>query len=202
MLFSGATRFAYGASIAQCCGYEAFDRIGNAQLISRVGITLGEQTSEVLTAAKALWMDDPAWQPLRRLIEEALVEKDWAVGVVAADLVDKLLDTLIYRHLDEEAIVGGAGAYSLLAQHVGTWYGEHRKWLDALYKAWLVDPETGEDNKAAFSAAVSAWLPKAVDAVGAIAKLADSIVDTQAAAGLEARAAQIKSCLLYTSRCV
>lgn len=193
MLFSGATRFAYGASIAQCCGYEAFDRIGNAQLISRVGITLGEQTSEVLTAAKALWMDDPAWQPLRRLIEEALVEKDWAVGVVAADLVDKLLDTLIYRHLDEEAIVGGAGAYSLLAQHVGTWYGEHRKWLDALYKAWLVDPETGEDNKAAFSAAVSAWLPKAVDAVGAIAKLADSIVDTQAAAGLEARAAQIKS---------
>ena len=69
----------------------------------------------------------------------------------------------------------------------------HRKWLDALYKAWLADPETGEANKAAFSAAVSAWLPKAVDAVGALACHADEIVDTKAAAGLEARAAEIKA---------
>lgn len=193
MLFSGAARFAYGATIAQCCSFEGFDRIGNAQLISRVGITLGEQTASVLNAAKQLWMDAPSWQPLRRYIEEALVEADWAVGVIAVDLVDKLLDTLIYRHLDEEAIVGGAGAYSLLAQHVGTWYGEHRKWLDALYKAWLADPETGEANKAAFSAAVSAWLPKAVDAVGALARHADEIVDTGAGAGLDARASEIKA---------
>ncbi len=193
MLFAGAARFSYGATISQCCCYEAFDRIGNAQLISRVGITLGEQTADVLTTAKGLWMDAPAWQPLRRLIEEALVEKDWAVGVIAVDLVDKLLDTLIYRHLDEEAIVGGAGAYSLLAQHVGTWYGEHRKWLDALYKSWLADPEKADANRAAFSAAVSACLPRAVDAVGALARHADELVDTAAAAGVDARAAQIKS---------
>lgn len=193
MLYSGAARFAWGATIAQCCSFEGFDRIANAQLISRVGITLGEQTAAVLVSAKESWMDAPAWQPLRRFIEEALVEPDWAVGVIAVDIVDKLLDTLIYRHLDEEAIVGGAGAYSLLAQHVGTWYGEHRKWLDALYKAWLADPEKGATNAAAFAAAVSVWFPKAVDAVGAIAQHADTIVDTGAAAGLEARAAQIKA---------
>lgn len=193
MLFSGATRFAYGATISQCCCFEGYDRIGNAQLISRVGITLGEQTSEVLTKGKELWLTDAAWQPLRRLIEEALVVKDWAVGVIAVDIVDKLLDTLIYRHLDEEAIVGGAGAYSLLAQHVGTWYAEHRRWLDALYKAWLADPETGAANAAAFSAALATWLPKAVDAVGALAAHADVLVDTKAADGVNARVAVIKS---------
>lgn len=193
MLYSGAARYSYGASISQCCCYEGFDRIGNAQLISRVGITLGEQTSSVLAAGKALWMESESWQPLRQFIEEALVEPDWAVGVIASDLIDKLLDTLIYRHLDEEAIVGGAGAYSLLAQHVGTWYGDHRKWLDALYKAWLADSECGEANKAAFSAAVAAWLPKAVDAVGAISQHADAIVDTRAHDGLQARAEEIKA---------
>lgn len=191
MVFSNAGRFAYGTSISQCCCYEAFDRVGNAQLISRVGITLGEQTSSVLAAGKALWLESDAWQPLRKMIEEVLVEDDWAVQVIATDLVDKLLDTLIYRHLDEEAIVGGAGAYSLLAQHVGTWYGEHRKWLDALYKAWFADPETAEANKEAFAAAFKKWMPEAVKAVGAIAAHADHIVDTQAASKLDARAAEI-----------
>lgn len=36
MLFSNACRFGYGATITQCAGYEGFDRVGNAQLISRV----------------------------------------------------------------------------------------------------------------------------------------------------------------------
>lgn len=193
MLFSGAGRFAYGTSISQCCCLEAFDRVGNAQLISRVGITLGEQTASVLGRAKELWMDAPAWQPLRKFIEFALVEKDWAVAVIASDLLDKLLDTLIYRHLDEEAIVGGAGAYSLLAQHVGTWYGEHRKWLDTLYKTWFADAEYGAANKEAFAAAVRTWLPQALEAVSSVARHADEIVDTKAAAGIEARASEIRA---------
>ncbi|MGJ3508454.1 hypothetical protein [Enemella sp. A6] len=191
MVYSGAARFSYGATISQCCVYEGFDRVGNAQLISRVGITLGEQTSSVLASAKSLWMESEAWQPLRRYTEEALVEKDWAVGVIASDLIDKLLDTLIYRHLDEEALISGAGAYSLLAQHVGTWYKDHRKWLDGLYKAWLADEELGEANKEVLSKIVNTWLPKAVDAVRAIAEHADGIVDTKAAEGVQARAEEI-----------
>lgn len=191
MIYSGGARFAQGTSISQCCTYEAFDRIGNAQLISRVGIALGEQTADVLNAAKGLWMDAPAWQPLRKFLEELLCEKDWATTVIASDIVDKLLDTLIYRHLDEEAIVGGAGAYSLLAQHVGTWYAEHRKWIDAMVKAWFADPEKAQGNKDAYAAVVKAWMPRAVEAVSALAKHADSLVDTKAAAGVESRADEI-----------
>ena len=193
MIYSGAGRFADGATIAQCCSYEAFDRVGNAQLISRVGITLGEQSAEVLTAAKASWMDSPAWQPLRKMTEQVLCVQDWATTVIASDLVDKLLDSLIYRHLDEEAIVGGAGAYSLLAQHVGTWYGDHRKWLDHLYKTWLADAEHVEANKAALAAVVNEWLPRAVLAAIAIAQRADEIVPTGAVDALAKRAGEMRA---------
>lgn len=191
MIYSNGARFAHGTSISQCCTYEAFDRIGNAQIISRVGLTLGEQSADVLNAGKALWMDAPAWQPLRKTLEQILCEKDWATSVIASDIIDKLLDTLIYRHLDEEAIVGGAGAYSLLAQHVAGWYAEHRKWTDAMVKAWFADANTGAANKAAYSAVIQTWMPRAVEAASALAAYADSIVDTGAAAAVAARAAEI-----------
>ncbi|OYO12468.1 phenol 2-monooxygenase [Enemella evansiae] len=177
MIFSGACRFSYGTTIAQCLGYEGFDRIGNAQLISRVGLALGDGTATVLKSAKQAWVEDDSLQGLRRMVEILLVEQDWAVAVIGMDVLDMLLDALIYRHLDEEAIIGGAGAYSLLAQHIASWYPDHRKWLDALYKTWLADPEHGDANRAALSEAVSTWLPQAVDAVRALAEHADTLVD-------------------------
>ena len=193
MLYSAAARFSYGASISEVCSFESFDRIGNAQLISRVGITMGEQTATVLKAAKASWMGDGAWQPLRRLVEELLVQPDWAVGVLGSDLVDRLLDTLIYRHLDEEAIVGGAGAYSLLAQHIGTWYGEHRRWLDHLTSIWFADETYGEANLAAAAQIVTTWMPRAVEAVAAIAAASDAIVPTGASDAVAAKASELAS---------
>lgn len=185
MVFSNACRFSYGATIAQCCSYEGFDRIGNAQLISRVGIALGGGTAAVLRGAKKVWMTDESTQPLRKFVEEILIEQDWAVGVIALDLTDRLIDTLVYRHLDEEAIIGGAGSYSLLAQHVGTWYADHRKWLDALYKAWVTDEDYGASNAEAFSAAVNTWLPQAAEAIKALAASADSFVDVNSVAAVE-----------------
>ena len=49
---SGA-RFAYGTTVEQCLTYAAFDRIGNAQLLSRVGLALGG--AEALAEAKRSW---------------------------------------------------------------------------------------------------------------------------------------------------
>lgn len=191
MLYSNACRFSYGATIAQCCSYEGFDRIGNAQLISRVGIALGEQTAAVLKEAKALWIEAPSLQGLREVEEHLLVEKDWAVGVIGLDLVDELVDALVYRYLDEEAILGGAGAYSLLAQHIGTWWTEHRKWLDPLYKAWVADEQYGEANKASITAAVNTWLPKALAAVTLVADRADELAGTASLASVQERATAV-----------
>lgn len=184
LVFSMATRFSYGSTVSQCMVFSAFDRIGLAQLISRVGIALGGGTADLLTEVKSTWTDAPHMQGLRRYVEEALVEEDWADSVVAYDLADLLIYGLMYRELDEAALMGGAGAYSLIVQHLTTWFADQRKMLDALYAAWLADEEHGERNREVFSAQVNARFGQAVEAVGAIADHMDTLVD-----GIQARAA-------------
>jgi phenol hydroxylase P1 protein len=177
MVSTAAARFCYGASIAQCCAYAGFDRVGNAQMLSRVGIALGGGAAALLDEAKQVWTDAPALQPLRRYIEELLVEDDWAVGLIGLDLADQLIYTMCYRRLDEVAtLAGGAGGYSLVAQHFNAWFTDQRRWVDALYRAWLADPQHGAANAAALAAVVEDLLPRAVEAVGALAAEADAQV--------------------------
>lgn len=58
-------RFAYGSSLSQCASFAAFDRIGNAQMLSRVGIALGSGTADRLALAKTEWLDGAHPQPMR-----------------------------------------------------------------------------------------------------------------------------------------
>jgi phenol hydroxylase P1 protein len=161
-------RFAYGTSLEQCCTFAAFDRIGNAQMLSRVGIALGQGTGDALTAAKRAWLDGAHLQPLRRLTEQIMVTGDWAEGLLAIDYLDSLLYPLVYSGLDERALLGGAGAYSLFAQHLTRWFTDQRKWLDALVTAWQDDPEHGPANKDHLERIAGTWKPRAEEAVIAL----------------------------------
>lgn len=182
MVSTAGARFCYGASIAQCCAYAAFDRIGNAQMLSRLGIALDGGTAALLEDAKRAWMELPELQPLRKYLEELLVEEDWAVALVGLDVADQLIYALCYRHLDEVALMSGASSYSLVAQHHSGWFADQRRWVDALYKAWLADPEYGAANAVTLAQAVNGALPRAVEAVRALAAAVDGHV---AAAGKE-----------------
>ena len=162
-------RFAYGTAVEQCLSFSAFDRIGNAQMISRIGISLAEGTQDVLIDAKDKWITAAHLQPLRRMVEELLVEKDWVVSTLGLDLVDRQLYPLLYRHLDDVAIGSGAPAYGLLAQHFAAWYADQRRWLDALVSSWLSDPEHAQSNRDHLVEMANRWLPRAVEAVRAIA---------------------------------
>jgi phenol/toluene 2-monooxygenase (NADH) P1/A1 len=166
-------RFAYGTSLEQCCTFAAFDRIGNAQMLSRVGIAVAGGTADVLGAAKREWLDGAHLQPLRRLVEEIMVVQDWAEGLLAVDLVDSLLYPQVFAGLDERALLGGAGAYSLVAQHFTGWFADQRKWLDALVKAWSDDPEHGESNHRHLDRIRQTWGPRAEAAVAALTKVVD-----------------------------
>ncbi|MFE9322492.1 phenol 2-monooxygenase [Nocardia sp. NPDC052278] len=171
-------RFADGTSLEQCCTYAAFDRIGNAQMLSRIGLELDAGNSGVLEGAKREWLAADHLQPLRRLTEEIMVVEDWAEGLLAIDLIDALVYPLLYRGLDEAALLGGAGAYSLVAQHFTTWYTDQRKWLDALTKTWLNDPEHGTANAATLAGLAERWSGRARSAVGALAEAIEAHVPT------------------------
>lgn len=175
-------RFAYGTTVEQVFTYASFDRIGNAQILSRIGIALGDNSDAVLATTKPAWMDDPNLQGLRRLIEELLVNPDWAVANVGLDLCDRLLYPLLTAHLDEAALLGGAGAYSLLIQQLGVWWADQRKWYDPLIKAWVNDPEHGRANTGVLQETVRKVMPQAAAAVSDLAKDMDAAVDTGAQA--------------------
>lgn len=177
------SRFADGTTVAQCCTYAAFDRVGNAQLLSRVGISLAEGSDEVLATAKQAWLEEESVQGLRRMVEELLLEPDWGVGVFSLDLLDRAVYALVYRHLDTVALLDGAGPYSLVAQHLDTWFADHRRWLDALITAWLSDPEHGAANRALLTEVVATRLPQVERAVTALARgIDDRISDDGVAA--------------------
>src|SRR5699024_10576366 len=108
LILCGMARFGFGATITQAAAYSAFDRVGNAQLLSRVGIALGGGTADLLATAKEHWLEDDCLQPLRKLTEEMIVESDWGLALLQLDAVDQLLYDLLWTHLDDEAVVGGA----------------------------------------------------------------------------------------------
>jgi phenol/toluene 2-monooxygenase (NADH) P1/A1 len=170
LLLTNANRFGYGTTLTQAAGFAAFDRIGNAQMLSLIGLALAGGAADTLTDAKKNWLYAQQLQGIRRMVEELLVEKDWAVGIVGLDLLDDQLYPLLYEHLDERALFRGAGPYSLLARHFNDWYTGHRKWLDALLKAWTKDPNHGEENRKALEGMVSRWYPRACAAVSIFAQ--------------------------------
>jgi phenol hydroxylase P1 protein len=185
------SRWAYGTTIDQCCTFAAFDRIGNAQNLSRIGIVYAEGHDHALATAKEKWLNDPALQGLRRLIEETLAGDDWAKKVLTVDLTDRLLYPVMYSHLDEAALVGGAGAYSLLAQHFASWFADQRRWLDHLVKTWFADEQFGAGNKAAYDDVLATRWAQVVEAVTDVASALDARVATGAVANVELNAAAV-----------
>ncbi len=186
-------RFAYGNTISQCLTYAAFDRIGNAQMLTRAGISLGGGGADLLAGAKQDWMDADSLQGLRRLVEELLVEDDWATQVIAVDLADRMLYPLLYRHLDEAALMTGAGSYSLIAQHFATWFADHRRWIDALLETWANDPTHGAANSAHLAAVVNRYLPQAHAAVQLVADSVEAHVGGGAADALAVSVADVRA---------
>ncbi|MCC3313785.1 phenol 2-monooxygenase [Nocardia africana] len=174
MISSNACRFAWGTTVSQPMGYAGMDRLGNAQLHSMIGLAMAGGRGDKLVAAKQHWLENPRLQPLRELVEHALIERDYAVSLMVVELVDAQLFPLLFRHCDARALGDGAMAYSLLAQHFLQWYDDQQKWLSALLRAWAADPQHGESNRVALKDIVDRWYPQARAAVRAIAEAIDA----------------------------
>lgn len=193
MLLSYAARYGWGTTITQCFAYSSFDRIGNAQILSRAGISFGGGSAEPLELAKRTWLEDDAFQPLREHVEKMLVERDWGKALIALDITDQMLFTVFFTHLDDAALNAGAASYSLVAQHFSQWFTDQRKWLDSLLKAWVNDPEAGAANAAVIGDVATATLPIARAALAAVCAKADQLVDAGTVAALDAAADGIRS---------
>lgn len=181
------TQRGYGTAVTAPCIFSAGDHLGMAQIVSRVGLELDGQTGAALDAAKEVWLNDPAWQGVRRLIEDSFVERDWFQLYVAQTLgVNAVLLDMVYRHADA-AWGGSAITVAMLTEFMADWRAEEGKWSDAVVK--IVAAESAE-NKALVSGWAKHWIDRAEEAgrTLSVALVGDETAATAAATAARARA--------------
>lgn len=159
--------FGYGTAITQALIYNAMDRLGIAQYLSRIGLILDGNTGTSLTEAKQSWMDNSDWQGVRALCEETTIVKDWFEVVLAQDLViDSLMYSLFYQQLDEKLVEMGGRDIALLTEIVHDWNKDTSRWLDNVLKTVAAESDA---NRTQLTEWVAKWREKALTAFKPVA---------------------------------
>ncbi len=166
------TAYCFGSSMAQGAMYATNDRLGIAQYLSRIGLLTDGNSGQSLADAKARWLGDAAWQPLRRLVERSLVRKDWFELFVAQNLVlDGLIHPLIHARFQASADEAGSAVVGMLTDFIREWFVDNTKWVDACLK--LAAAESA-GNRARLAGWAADWKAQAIDA---LVPLAAQLVD-------------------------
>jgi len=134
-----------------------------AQYLSRMGLLLEDDGLALLAEAKQRWLDEPAWQGLRRYVEDSLVLRDWFELSLAQNLVsDGLLYPLLFEHFDAQLVAAEAGQLGMLTEFMRLWFAESQRWVDALVKTVVAE---SPHNRQLIEGWVSQWRGRAVQAL-------------------------------------
>nr|WP_312373461.1 phenol hydroxylase [Delftia acidovorans] len=159
----------YGTAFTAPAMFHAMDQLGVAQYLTRLGLAMDEPG--VLEAGRNDWLQDSAWQPLRRLVEDLLVLQDPIELFIAQNLaLDGLLYPLIYgRFVDGPLALHGGTAVSMLTAFMPEWHAESARWIDAVAK--VAAAESGA-NRALLSRWYLAHVDQAQTALAPVAAMA------------------------------
>lgn len=164
------TGYGYGAAFTNAAMFATIDRLAIAQYLSRIGLLVDGNSAAALDAAKAHWMESPEWQPLRRLMEELLVVKDWFELFVAQDVVlDGLMYPLVYEHFDRRLAARAGTTLTLLTTFMREWGKENARWADAVAKRAATESTANAGHVGRW---IGRWLPEAREALAALASAA------------------------------
>ena len=155
--------YGYGTATTQAAMFAAIDRLGVAQYLSRIGLALDGGSAQSLDAAKQAWLEDPVWQPLRRLAEDLMVTKDWFELLVAQDFVlDGLLYPLVYDRFDRVLEQHSGSTISMLTEFMSDWFAETGRWVDMTLKTAAAESDT---NKAQIEQWIGHWRGRVIEAL-------------------------------------
>lgn len=166
----------YGVAITAPAGFCAHDRLGMAQLITQLLLTL-DPSGENLDQCKEEWLENEAWQGIRKCLEDSFVVTDWFELFVAQNLVmDSLVHPLVFDAIDEAGRTKGGQGMSIVTQFMRDWRQDHNRWVDGVLKAAASE---SEDNAQQLRAWVADWTARIEQAVKPLAQYA--LGDTAAA---------------------
>lgn len=160
----------YGTTITSLASFNGFDRIGMAQYVSRIALLLDGNEDSSLTAAKQAWLNDPAWQGLRHVMEDSFVLDDWFEILLVQDvLMDGLLYPLIYERFISQVAAQGGTTFLMLTQFMNEWSEENTRWTNQLLK---VTASESAENAALLVQWTQAWLARIEAAFAPLAQMA------------------------------
>jgi phenol/toluene 2-monooxygenase (NADH) P1/A1 len=160
----------YGAPFTSTALMQAMDRLGVAQYLTRVALVIQHHDPQILDRAKSLWLDDPRWQPLRRLVEDSMVTKDWfELHVLQNFLLDGAIYPFAYTQFDQAISKQGGLAYSLTTEFMREWCAESIRWTDATIKVAVT---ASAENKAVIERWIRQWEPRVREALAPLAQAA------------------------------
>lgn len=95
--FAPASREALSDTLGNALCFQGFDHMRHAQaIVLHLLVIETARTDFQDRNAKARWLTEPAWQPLRRLAEQLIATEDWAELAVAVNLaVAPILSRLV-----------------------------------------------------------------------------------------------------------
>ncbi len=163
--------YGYGTAFTQPCIYQAMDQLGIAQYLTRIGLLLGG--AEALDEGKRAWMEDAAWQGLRRYVEDSFVIRDpFELHVAQNVVLDGLLYALVFETLVDDVLAGrGATPVAMLTRFMTDWFGETRKWVDSTVKTVAAE---SADNAGLLRQWSTHWRDRAAAALLPVARLVDA----------------------------
>ena len=172
---------AYGVAVNQVALFAAMDRLGMAQIISRVGLLMDDNTGKSLDQAKVDWMESDLWQGVRKMIEDSFVVEDWFELFVAQNFcMDGVVFPLFYQYFEEKGNEHGGVAMSMLNEFMHDWGKDEKRWFDHLLKVTAAE---SPENTALLSKWISVWMDRAIAAFTPLAHhvLGDSATDAMTA---------------------
>ncbi len=162
------TAYGYGTVMAQAMCFEAMDRLGIAQYLSRIGLILDGNSGESLDQAKQQWMQAPGWQGVRALCEEMLVTEDWFELFVAQNIVvDSLVGSVLYTQFDEWLTDHQAHDVTMLLEFMQEWKKDRTRWIDSVIKTVVRE---SDHNKLLVADWSTQWHEKARAALQPVAE--------------------------------
>jgi toluene monooxygenase system protein E len=169
MLAAYIAQLAPASRIANCAAFQAGDEVRRLQRNAYRTVQLASHRGVIDSAAhRHRWETAAELQPLRELVERALVAYDWGESLVATNLVLKPhLDRLVNQVL-AGALAAANGDPVLQSIHFSLdedarW---HREWTEAVLGVAIADTAA---DAAVISRWVDRWRPLAVAATEALA---------------------------------
>lgn len=178
----------YGTQITSAAAFCGADRLGLAQIISRIGLVLGDGSDEKLVAAKQQWTDVLEWQPLRCLAEDTLVVRDWFETFVAQFVaIDSLVYPLVCEAFDKAGAAHSGAPLSMMTGFLSDWFADNSRWTDAVLKAAASE---SEHNRATLDRWIAHWGSRAAEALAPVVTMVLGDLGPAAVAEAQAKLAE------------